>query len=371
VEAPSFLRRHPWARWLAPAAVVALAAMVTTGVFSSSSKPTSARLPSTTSTALIKSVRTAGVAGFSGTVVSRVSLGLPELPNIDGNDETATFASLLDGSHTLQIWYGGVQRERIAVLGPTDETDVFRSGRSMWQWDSADHVATHIVLPKKSGRATAKHAGSLVGTQGDPTGVLTPGGLAAQALSAISPDTRVQVRRGDVVADRSTYELVLTPKDESTLIGSVHIAVDGTTRIPLGVQIYPRGSGSPAVDVSYTSISLGRPSRANFTFSPPSGARVRQLQLAGLLHGATTHHRMRIVGSAWSTVLGYHSDTNLAAAVTRRGGLLARAFVPVSGRWGRGRMLQTKLLSVLLTDKGWVYVGAVAPGALTAAAASR
>lgn len=368
VEGPSFLRRHPWARWLAPAAIVVIALLITTGVFSGGGgAPTSDRLPVVTPTALVKSVRSAGVIGFSGTVVTRVSLGLPELPDISGNDQTTSFASLLDGSHTLQVWYGGAQRQRIAVLGATDETDFFRSGRSVWQWDSSDHVATHIALPKQPGSHTghAAHGGL------SDSGPTTPGSLAGLLLREMAPSTHVQVRRGEVVADRSTYELVLTPKTTTTLIGSVHIAVDGATRVPLGVQIYPRGSTSPAVDISYTNIDFGRPSRSNFTFSPPAGARVKQVHLGPFLHGATASHRMSILGSDWSTVIGYRYGKNLAAAVSRRGGLLARAFVPVSGTWGSGRVLETKLVSVLLTNRGWVYVGAVAPVTLSAVAASR
>jgi hypothetical protein len=42
----------------------------------------------------------------------------------------------------------------------------------------------------------------------------------------------------------------------------------------------------------------------------------------------------------------------------------------VSGSWGTGRLLTTRLLSVLITNDGRVFAGAVAPSALYAAAAS-
>ena len=34
-------------------------------------------------------------------------------------------------------------KQRVALLGATDETDVFRNGRSVWQWSSADRRAVH------------------------------------------------------------------------------------------------------------------------------------------------------------------------------------------------------------------------------------
>ena len=41
----------------------------------------------------------------------------------------------------------------------------------------------------------------------------------------------------------------------------------------------------------------------------------------------------------------------------------------MSGRWGSGRLLQSDLLSVLVTNDGRVFAGSVAPDALYAAAA--
>jgi hypothetical protein len=38
----------------------------------------------------------------------------------------------------------------------------------------------------------------------------------------------------------------------------------------------------------------------------------------------------------------------------------------VHGSWGSGRLLQTKLLSVLITSKGQILAGAVTPSALYA-----
>ena len=47
--------------------------------------------------------------------------------------------------------------------------------------------------------------------------------------------------------------------------------------------------------------------------------------------------------------------------------LLASA-TPVHGAWGSGRLLRTSLVSVLVTDQGSAYVGAVQPSVLYAAA---
>jgi hypothetical protein len=45
---------------------------------------------------------------------------------------------------------------------------------------------------------------------------------------------------------------------------------------------------------------------------------------------------------------------------------LLLATTPVQGTWGKGRLLQTKLLSVLITSNGQILAGAVTPAVLYA-----
>jgi hypothetical protein len=45
---------------------------------------------------------------------------------------------------------------------------------------------------------------------------------------------------------------------------------------------------------------------------------------------------------------------------------LLKAATPVHGAWGSGRLLQTRLLTVLITSKGQILAGAVTPSLLYA-----
>ena len=47
---------------------------------------------------------------------------------------------------------------------------------------------------------------------------------------------------------------------------------------------------------------------------------------------------------------------------------LLSSATPVRGAWGSGRLLQTSLVSVLITSSGRTFVGAVQPSVLYAAA---
>jgi outer membrane lipoprotein-sorting protein len=352
-------------RWLAPVGVACVAGLAATGMFKAGSSSES--LPHTTPAALIAAVRTNNVTGFSGTVVSQISLGLPDLPSIDNGGDATSFTSLLSGSHTMQIWYGGPGKQRVALLGSTDETDVFRDGRDVWQWSSADRVAVHTVLPARAAASPTEIPSSVASS-------LTPNAVASRALAALNPSTKVAIEDDRTVADRSAYELILTPRSDATRVGSVRISVDGKTKVPLGVQVFARGSSSPAVDVAFTSIHFAAQADRNFLFTPPKSATVRENKPSpGSSAGAPARtaggHEVRTTGSDWTTVVAL--DPGKAALAKRTPKPLFDAMTPVSGTWGSGRLLDTALLSVLITDDGRIYAGAVDPSVLYTAAGTR
>jgi hypothetical protein len=362
VDAPPILQRHPALRWLAPIGVAGVAGIAATGFFGSSS-PSTTSLPPTTPSALIAAVQQPRVSGFSGTVVSHLSLGLPEVPTVAGADDVTSFASLLTGSHTMQVWYGGADRQRVALLGATDETDVFRDGREIWEWSSADRSALHAVLPSSAaGPAVLPSLASL-----------TPLTLAQRLLTGLEPTTRIAVDRSHQVADRSAYDLVLTPRTALTKVGQARITIDGRTKMPLGVQMFARGETSPSLDVSFTKISFARQADRSFRFSPPAGATVHQLRPAGRAQSPATagaaSPRLTVTGSGWATVLDARPSPAMLKALRTSG--LRTVSASVSGPWGKGYLLDSDLVSVLVTNDGRVLIGAVPPSALLAAAGSK
>jgi hypothetical protein len=214
----------------------------------------------------------------------------------------------------------------------------------------------------------------------------------------------VTVQSNVTVAGEAAYQLVLAPRSAGSLIGQVRIAIDGTHNVPLRVQIVARGAQSPAFQVGYTSVSFVRPAASNFNFSPPPGARVKTATLgpAGGWSGyppaaPKAASAPRLMGRDWLTVAvlpaaalsqlgnGPGSGIGIAGSAARSaagaqgsqggvpGSALFRALLGsatnVHGAWGSGRLLRTSLLSVLVTDRGRVLVGAVTPPVLYADAA--
>jgi outer membrane lipoprotein-sorting protein len=353
MTASTILRQHRALRWSVPACVAGVVALASAGVFTA--RASSERLPAKTAAALLADVQSARVSGLSGTIVAKMSLGLPSVPSIGGNQGQASLPSLLSGSHTMRFWYDGPDRQRVALLGTTNETDLFHNGRDLWQWDSDGHVATHTLLP-------AGHQAPAANIE------LTPQQVADRAIKAITPSTQVTVAANRQVADRSAYELVLTPRDTATLVGTVRIAVDGKTKMPLGVQVFARGNSSPAIDVSFSHVTFKTPAADNFAFTPPPGASVKQSSAAD--HSAkpepdTAPGSATTIGSGWTSIFEYRTTP---AQIAKVAGPLLGQLKAVNGTWGHGRLVTSALLSVLVTDDGRVFAGAVDATALYAAA---
>ena len=365
VQLPKLSRR---ARWAIPAG-----ALVVTGGVLAGSLITAAQaapgLPTRTAAQLLAEVADSTTPPLTGTVVETASFGLPALP-ATGNP--ASLSSLLTGSHTVRVWYASPQHFRLAVPQSLSESDVIRDGRTAWLWQSTLNKVTKFTLPAHAAENAV------------PKQPLTPQQAAKQVLAAVGPTTTVRVDSNVTVAGQAAYALVLAPKDARSLVGQVQIDVDGSNGVPLRLQVFARGASSPAFQVGYTDIHFVSPASADLTFTPPPGATVTRVNLSGgAPSGARDHARpdVNTIGSGWLTVLELPSSTLTPGAGASGGGrsagdsaavlrtLLASA-TPVHGAWGSGQLLRTSLVSVLMTDQGTTFAGAVQPSVLYAAAAA-
>ncbi len=369
---PRLLR---WVTLLAVMAVV-LAGGIALATRSDSASPS---LPPRTAEQLLADVSQANVPGLSGTVVSTARLGLPALPSLGGRGGNASLDSLLAGSHTARVWFAGRERVRLAVTGSLAESDVIRNGQDLWVYQSQDNSVTHLRLPADKSAAAEEQR-----RRAAAAGAVTPQEAARRLVAAITPTTTVRVERTARAAGRDVYQLRLEPKDQRSLIDAVVLAVDGQTHVPLQVRVLAKSGEAPAFEIGFTDVQFRVPADDVFAFTPPPGAKVTERSLGEVAEherqeqaegrAALAASRPAVLGSGWTSVLVLRG-VDLSAAGTggeRTGGMLSgllRATTPVRGAFGQGRLLRTALLTGLLTDDGRLYVGAVTPEALQAAAA--
>jgi outer membrane lipoprotein-sorting protein len=368
--------------------VPATAVVVTGGVIGGSLISTASAapaLPAKTPAQLLADVAASHkVPPLTGTVVETTSLGLPQLPQT-GNP--TSLSSLLTGSHTVKVYWEDAQHFRLAIPQSMSETDLIRNGSTAWLWESTRNAVTKYNLQANNSKKTH----SPVPQVSPATAPLTPQQAANQVLKAVGKTTTVSTQTNITVAGEAAYQLVLAPKDSRSTIGSVQIAIDGKTGVPLRLQVFAKGATAPAFQVGYTSISYVAPAAANLTFTPPPGATVTTAGASG--HGTMKSSGqgtsgMGTYGSGWLSVAelpqsdllsapgmnqGASAPANAPAGPGAIGGntqeilnAILGSAKPVHGAWGSGTLLHTSLLNVLMTG-GKIYVGAVDPNVLYSA----
>jgi outer membrane lipoprotein-sorting protein len=359
----SVLSRHPALRWAAPLAVGAVAVGATLAL-SRGAASAASPLPPRSAAQLLVDLQTASALTGSGTIVQKADLGLPQLPTPNGAG-SSQLSSLVSGNHTLRVWYDGPEKARLALLGTLGESDVVRNGRDLWIWSSDGNSATHRVVPVGPGDTTEEFR--KLTEQG-----LTPQQVADQALAAITPTTSVTTDGTARVAGRNAYELVLAPKDAGSLVGQVRIAMDADRHVPLRVQVLAKKATTPAIEVGFTRISFARPAASQFRFAPPPGAKITEESGSVPRGAAARAHGVKptVTGKGWTSVLTSTLPVGDKKAEAPGGlGTALTALPKVSGSWGSGRVLRSHLFTVLLTDDGRVFAGAVPAERLYAAAA--
>jgi hypothetical protein len=369
-------------RWAVPAGGLVLTGALVAGIPAlATSAQAPPKLPSRTAAQLLAEVAGAHeVPPMQGTITETVSLGLPKLPAVA---DQGSITSMLTGSHTFGFWYGGPRHLRISMPGMMQERDLYVEGSTAWLWQSVSNSAEKLPVP-------AGGPGALPGTATLPA----PGKLAVSPLQAANMalayagrSTRVTVGQSQWVAGQSAYTLRIAPKDARSLVGHIDVAIDSANSVPLQVQVFARGAGSPAISIGFTQLSFTAPSPGDLAFSPPPGAKVTSgsSSATGTKNGAGQPglSGASVVGSGWLTVVEFPagalrglsmpqptSGQGLAGASSAETsaafGALLNDGAPTRGAWGSGTLVRTSLLSVLITN-GKVYAGAVQPSVLFAA----
>ncbi|GAA2035115.1 hypothetical protein GCM10009839_39680 [Catenulispora yoronensis] len=245
--------------------MVAVAVVAVTTFSQVLSAPGSPALPRISLIGLVQKVGKSPARAFSGTVRLSVDIGLPRLPKL-GTDGGADPLRLLSGNHLVRVVADatdGEQRERVALLDTMSEYDIVRDDSELWMWDSTRQLARHGTVDALtevllSFASPAELAKTFTGPSAIQTAVF---------------DTDYMAGRTTRVAGRDCYVLRITPNSPGTTVGSVRVAVDAATGVPVSVTVYPTGSSKPAIKAEFESLSF-QADPAELRFIPPPGATV-------------------------------------------------------------------------------------------------
>jgi outer membrane lipoprotein-sorting protein len=251
------------------------------------------------------------VPAFSGTIVKTSNLGLPsfELSSmvtqdmIDEMSETMPEGmgefipqaleqnplmdaiALLSGTHRIRV-YASDEGARIQILDPMSQRDLIINNEEFWIYDSRKATATNGTFTAEvqeiSPEDQQKMEEALNSALDEYSAKLqlnlrSPEAVADYLIGQADKDAEISVGRDHRIAGRTAYQLIINPDAANTLIDSVVISVDSETGVALDVKVYSVEFSKPAFHIGFTDIDFNTPDADLFTFTPPAGTTVTQL----------------------------------------------------------------------------------------------
>jgi outer membrane lipoprotein-sorting protein len=305
------------------------------------------QLPSISAEELVQSVLSTPTPALDGTVAVDNNLGLP-VSTLPGGTNIN-----VDAAH---VYNDGNGNSKLSVEQGATDTTVVRNGNTVWTYSSKDNSATKTTVPDAN----------------VPSEIPSdPAAAATQLVAKVRESSTVSVEGTARVAGRAAYELVLTPKPtEHTVLREVRVAVDAEKRVPLRLAVMTYGTADPALQVAFSDIAFTPQPASEFQFTPPQGAKVTEEQ-AKAPERSGLADTTKVVGDGWDTVVtGTVPADALAPQQGQQGrnanpqALLKQFGKQVSGPFGTGYVITTKVGSALITDDGRFAAGAVTEQAL-------
>jgi outer membrane lipoprotein-sorting protein len=165
----------------------------------------------------------------------------------------------------------------VASDGGTGDTQILSDGHTVSIFDSQSNTVYEATLPKH------RPDGSKQADERPPSLEQVKkqiGKLASHVLlSGAEPSD---------VADQPTYTVRIEPKKDGGLVGGAELAWDAVHGAPLRAAVYAKGDSSPVIELQATDISYGAVDPSVFDVSPPSDAKVVDLNPRGGRSGDTS-----------------------------------------------------------------------------------
>ncbi|MFD8596457.1 outer membrane lipoprotein carrier protein LolA [Kitasatospora sp. NPDC059646] len=360
---------------------VAVAAAVATGIglVPALASDESPNLPAISAQDLIAKALSTNTDTFSGTVRVNADLGLPtaltdamsgsgplgEIARSAGAqtgsaDPQLKAVELLGGSHTLSVATDGPDRQRVTLSGQKSGYELVHNGGQVWAYDRGSQQALHLT--GADGHRPDGKAG---------IASVNPQDIAKQLLEHSAATTSVTVDGTERVAGHAAYKLSIKPKQAGSTIAEIRVSVDADKGMPLAVQLRTV-DGATAFDVRFGTLSYAKPDAKTFEFDAPKGAKVVERSggaltdnpmpsvpgLPSLPAGGGAAGAGGVIGEGWTAIA--HADAGAEAA---------KGLAKFTGRQVKGgTLVSTRIVNALITTDGKVYVGAVTPETLQAAA---
>jgi len=165
---------------------------------------------------------------------------------------------------TGRLWLSDDGRLRLELQSSNGDAQIVSDGKQFLFYDATSKTAFTGALPQDDKPAPAKREPATL--SGVREGLAKLGRL--WQLSGAIPST---------TGNRPSYTVKIAPKDDGGLLGAAELAWDAARGVPLRAAIYAQGSEDPVLELKATDVSYGAIPGSRFSTTPPTGAKVTEL----------------------------------------------------------------------------------------------
>ncbi len=211
------------------------------------------------------SVSQAAHGALSASPVDGVTAHISFTDNLLGSSALGSLASaagspLLSGA-SGRLWLTSDGHLRIELQSDAGDVQIVSDGTTLSIYDASTNTAYQLALPAATNSPKT--------TNGVPSIAEIETKLAQlSGVADVSGATPANI------AGQPAYTVTVSPKDNGGLVGSVELAWDAATGVPLHAAIYAKGDPKPVLDLTVTDISYGPVAASDVNVSPPSGAKI-------------------------------------------------------------------------------------------------
>ena len=194
-------------------------------------------------------------------------------PAVNGITARITFTNKLIDSASLEgggpllkgakgrLWLGDGGKLRLELQTDNGDAQIVSDGTAAWVYDSGSHTVYRGKLPQENPAAKAdEKPPTLAGVQ--------------KHLTELAKTTDLSGATPGNVAGRPAYTVRISPKHDGGLLGAGALSWDAAKGVPLRAAVYAQGSSTPVLELKADHISYGKVPASAFDVSPPSDAKV-------------------------------------------------------------------------------------------------
>jgi outer membrane lipoprotein-sorting protein len=179
--------------------------------------------------------------------------------------------SPLAGGAEGRLWMTADGRFRLELQSGGGDAQITSDGRRISVYDSGSNTVYTLPAPAGEHEPADEEPATLAGVR--------------RALDSLARGWTLSGAQPGTTADRPSYTVRVSPKDDGSLLGAAELAWDAANGTPLRAAVYAQGDSEPVLELKATEISFGRIAESDVRTTPPAGARVLEVDPATDRHG--------------------------------------------------------------------------------------